>query len=114
MTLAYISRRVGPARLTIFPVLGSTSSLLSLPLPVITCRESGISSSDAACQNGSYIRLLYGRSSGAEPQIIAPRSPILAQRSSSLMPSPISSSETNALPTNRFGLYEQNSASQSL
>ena len=88
--------------------------MLSLLLPVMTCSESGMWSSEAACQNGSYTRLLYGLSSGGEPQIMAPRIPLAWVRSNSSTPASMSSSEIRPMPYSRLGACAQNSATQSL
>ena len=85
------------------------------PIRFVTMwRPMGISKSWAAAHRGSYSALSYPLPSGGYTVIMAPASPIFAERSSSLTASPTSSTLSMAIPLSCLGIALQNSASQSL
>src|SRR5712692_6495883 len=77
------------------------------------CSEIGIPVSDATRHSASIRGSLYGSSMASEASTRTPLRPFLAQRSISET-SGSALSEYIPIPTKRFGLCEQDSASQKL
>ena len=116
-TVSQIEMGAMAMKVSLTPGVGFWNVAMTLALRGPTMwKLSGRPVSSMSDQNGSYAGSHSGlppRSSGKGSQW-KPRSPILAMRLSSAMPSSMSSSGTCARPTRRFGAAFDSSTIQSL